>query len=85
MKGRRSSGRREGKGRLRLIGTHSASVLPAKEVRGELLWLRAAGLHLQVRDLQRRHRTTSTILFSSLVVFSFVVTLVYILWTGLQN
>jgi len=43
MKGRGCSRRREGKGRLRLIGTHSASVLPAKEVRGGLLVLRAAG------------------------------------------
>jgi hypothetical protein len=39
MKGRGCSGLREGKGRLRLIGTHSASVLPAKEV------LRAAGCY----------------------------------------
>ena len=43
MKGRGCSGRREGEGRFRLIGTHSASVLPAKEVRGVLLVLCAAG------------------------------------------
>jgi len=43
MKGRGCSGRREGEGRFSLIGTHSASVLPAKEVRGVLLVLCAAG------------------------------------------
>jgi hypothetical protein len=32
MKGRGCSGRREDKGMLRLIGTQSGSILPAKEV-----------------------------------------------------
>jgi hypothetical protein len=64
MKGRGYSGRREGKGRLRLIGTHSASVLPAKEVRGELLVLRAAGCYT------RRFGTYSV--SSTVVLFSLV-------------